>query len=102
MEFTKLLGLFLYLTSFSTFIFNISDNLGLRTPITTVSRFKMNKTGPSCNASRTPLDGGLICEKLSGLLTILHAPKGTSVWEPSNLNTVDEIRSYNIINRHEV
>ena len=75
MDFTRLLGLFLYLTSFSTFTFNISDNLGLRTPITAVSRFKLNKTGACCNASRTPLDDGLICEKLRDPLTILLAPR---------------------------
>lgn len=102
MDFTRLLGLFLYLTSFCTFTFNISDNLGLQTPITTVSRFKLNKTGASCNASRIPLDEELICEKLRDPLKILLAPKGTCVWEPSDLNTADEIRSYNVINQHEV
>jgi hypothetical protein len=100
--FHKIIGFIFILTSFSTFTFNISDHLGLRTPITAVSRFKLNKTGASCNASRTPLNDVLICEKLRDPLTILLAPKGTCVWEPSDLNTADEIRSYNVINQHEV
>lgn len=68
MNFTRLLDLFLHLSSFSIFSLNISGSSGLRTQIPEGYGFKSNKIGPICDNSTIGMDGGLITNLLGSLM----------------------------------